>query len=72
MNDVAPTNGQLNYIRAEDVATQIHRSRRWVLDWTRAGVIPSIKIGREHFYEPGAVDQAIREAKVTGGPRRRR
>lgn len=48
-------------LTASELADALGASYPDVLTWTKAGVIPSVRAGRQHFYVMAQVTKALRE-----------
>ena len=46
---------------AEDVATMVGMTRKWVYTETRAGRIPHVALGRYYRYRPESIDAWLRQ-----------
>ncbi len=53
------------YLDTRELADELDASYQNVLDWTRLGVIPTVKVSGRYYYRLDRVMKAIRAAQRT-------
>ena len=58
------------FLTKNEIAQRLRKTPRTIESWTRAGMLPVLKIGRSCLYDWGQVQAALRERfTVNGGPK---
>ena len=55
------------YLTKSEVAQRLRKTPRTIEQWTRAGMLPVLKIGRSCLYDWGQVQAALRERFTVNG-----
>ena len=66
----SPSNGKAPFISKDELSNELHKSRRTIEIWVKAGYISCIKVGRSVFFDREQVMADLRRFQV--GPKAER